>query len=95
MPNLTELFYINFVNILDAYKWYITWSVKNFNLWYIYNRFDNISDIMYKWIEKSVTKYLTIKAWVQLFTVFILWWYSGFLQVDSINTLVWMMWSNM
>lgn len=95
VPQLTELFYVNFVNILEAYKWYITWSVKNFNLWYIYNRFDNISGIVSKNIEKDINKYLTIKAWVQLFSIFILWWRSWLLQVNWIQTLIGMMWNQM
>jgi len=80
---------------LEAYKWYITWSVKNFNLWYIYNRFDNISGIVSKNIEKDINKYLTIKAWVQLFSIFILWWRSWLLQVNWIQTLIGMMWNQM
>ncbi len=88
IPQLTELFYVNFVNILEAYKWYITWSVKNFNLWYIYDRFDNVYPIISEWINNNINKYLWIKAWIQLFAVMGIWWYTWFLQVNWMNTLV-------
>jgi len=91
VPNLTELFYINFVNILEAYKWYITGSVKNFNLWYIYNRFDNIQPIIGQNVGKGVEKYSTIKAIILLFITLWIWWYTWFLQVDGMDTIIGMM----